>query len=187
MPWTDFFHKPGGKDLDETSREILLRIIKNPEMNDKAISVDLSLSRYKVRKIREELFTNGYAKTTVIPNYYELGFKVVMFVHIKIRDRDAVNRFLTPIKDQQYPRIIFMVHDGLEGVGMGLFTDLEEATKMYQKISNMINHSEALEENPTIQMISLPNCEIKTPFFFSKPLEHKGSWDIDMSALERVL
>lgn len=189
MSWTDFFHLSPDKipPLDRISSDVLLEMVKDPEKSDKALSDLLGISRYKVRRIKDDLYTEGYARTIVIPNYYELGFKVIMFIHMKIRNIEPVKRFLTPIGEGGIPRIIFLVLDGLESAGMGLFPNLEEATKMYQKIQIIVGEQEALGENPTIQMISLPNCDIKSPFFFSKPLEHKGSWDIDLDALDRVL
>ncbi|MGA1822852.1 MAG: hypothetical protein ACMUIG_10035 [Thermoplasmatota archaeon] len=189
ITWRDFFHIPAGDrpDLDELSRKVLLNLVKYPDRSDKTLSEDLGISRYKARKIREELFVDGFVKTTVIPNYFELGFKVIMFAHFSIRNIDDVREFLAPLEEGGYPRIIFLVMDELEGAGMGLFPDLEEATRMYQKIQMMLGDSNAMDRNPTVQMISLPNCDIKSPFFFSKPLEHMGCWDIDVKALQRML
>jgi len=189
MPWSDFFHqtREDDSDLDDISSQVLLKMVKYPDISDKAISNDLNLSRYKVRKIKDDLFRRGYAKTLIIPNYYELGFKVIMFMHFKIKKIKEVRKFLSPVKAGGNPRIIFLVLDEMEGAGMGIFPDLEEATKMYQKINIMIDDQEAIEDNPTIQMISLPNCDIKSPFFFSKPLEHKGSWDLDIKSIDKAL
>ena len=188
-PWQDFFSKSGISEEEEPgslNREVMIKAVTDPQGSDQKISREIGVSRYKIRRAKDDLFSGRMLKTSYIPNIKGFGYEVILFTHIKFRRGGPIDDFFSSMKNHDIPEMIHLVYDGLEGCGMGLFNNLSEASAAYQNLQTRLEGMRAIERSPYLQLFSVANSLPDYPFNFSQPLIHKGSWNVDWDFIKRI-
>lgn len=189
ISWEEFFSDVGERsfdDMDGLNRDVLIRTVSEPDESDQKTATELGVSRYKIRKAKEELFTEGFLKTSYVPDIKGFGFEVVLFTHMIFKNDDPIHRYFSSMEEGFIPAMFHLVYDGLEGCGMGLFHKLSDASWAYHNLQDRMKNMNAIEKNPHLQLFSVSNSLTEYPFDFAQPLINRGSWELDREYLEMV-
>ena len=179
--WEDFFlsgEEPRNARLSEVEMSLLKSIVRAPSAPDQLLCDDLGLSRYKVRRIRDELFGRGLLKTLHVPILGRLGYEVMMFISLSFNSGADVRTSMTDDWPQAMSNVIFMAFDDMNGIGLGVFPDLQSASQAHARFQSSLGDLKLLEEDPIVQFFSIPNGVYDNWFRFQDPLITKGVWSL---------
>jgi len=96
--------------------KILQQLLRNSKKSDRELAKAIGVSQATFTRRRKQLEKKIIQEYTIIPNLYELGFEILAFTFIRIREpkedfREKARQFLT-----KCPNVIFA--SGGDGLGM---------------------------------------------------------------------
>ena len=133
-------------------------------------------ARYRVKRIREMLYSEGFLKPIYVPDIVRLGYEVMTFVHFRFNPtKEHFEEWGITLP----PNLILLGIDKQEGVGLCISATLSESTVQMAHFNRMIKSREIIVGEPSTKLFSLKNSSGKFPFSFSKPIEHRDRWELE--------
>jgi DNA-binding Lrp family transcriptional regulator len=151
-------------------QQLLFELIKDSKRSDRELAKVLKVSQPTVTRMRRKLEEKAIAKYTVIPNWGELGFELLVVTFVNIRGesktKEEQKRILEKCKKwmMDHPNIIF----ASDGTGMGMDGMMISFHKDYTDYSKFITEhrvewAETLGEVKSF-IFSVKGGEVLKPF-----------------------
>jgi DNA-binding MarR family transcriptional regulator len=81
-----YMENTGDSHLTRKEKLVLYGLIKYPDHNDKNLGALLGISRQTISSVRKRFGRDGIITRRYIPNLVKLGFEVVVFAHIQMKN-----------------------------------------------------------------------------------------------------
>ncbi len=179
--WEDFLSQKveaPPAQLSEVEASLLNEIVRSPSARDQELCRNVGISRYRIRRIKDELFGQGLIKSIHIPFLSRLGYEVMMFTSLSFVPDMDIRSNMKKHWANAMPNVIFMAFDDMNGIGLGVFPDLSSASITHGMFQKALGDLNLLEEDPMIQFFSIPNGVYDNWFRFQDPLITKGVWSL---------
>ncbi|MCK5773737.1 MAG: hypothetical protein KAH57_08105 [Thermoplasmata archaeon] len=179
--WEDFLSqkaKAPSAQLSEVETTLLNEIVRSPSARDQVLCRNMGISRYRIRRIKDELFGRGLIKSLHIPSLGKLGYEVMMFTSLSFVPDMDIRSDMKKHWANSMPNVIFMAFDDVNGIGLGVFPDLSSASLTHGLFQKALTDLNLLEEDMRVQFFSIPNGVYDNWFRFQDPLITKGVWSL---------
>jgi DNA-binding MarR family transcriptional regulator len=124
--------------LTRTERQVLLGLVRDPDVTDKTLSEKTGISRYTIAKAKEKFESSGILRTVRIPNFTKLGFEMLVYAHgrfnLQAEEKDRLAH-LGEVEEVKAP--FLFVYGATEAVSLDLYHDFEEYRKTVNQLSSI--------------------------------------------------
>ncbi len=182
LSWREFFERGSINEPLELGPEewrILVNIVKHPLVPDQVLAEKGGMSRYRMRRIRDEIFGASAVKPVYIPNPTSIGLDVLIFTHLRFKPSVDMMEHFENLEDGLPANIILTIMDKQDAIGIGLFPTLKEGSKAQTDMFSAMQKMNLFESTPHVQVFSLDSSASGWPLTLAGPLEQKGNWSVD--------
>jgi len=187
MSWSDFFEeglKREPIDINPQEWSILVNLVKHPMVSDRSLSEKAGISRYRLRRIRDDLFSSRAVKPLYIPDPAYIGLDVLIFTHMKFKASVDIMEYFDRVELGLPSNIILTIMDRQDAIGVGLYPSLKEGSRAQMDMFSAMQKLNLFESTPHIQVFSLESSTRGWPLTMAGPLEQKGDWTLDEKVFE---
>ena len=167
----DDYLSPGDQvRLSKKEKLVLYGLVRFPDFNDKKLSSYLNISRQTISAVKKRFQKNNYISRRNIPNIGKLGFEVVVFAHVQLKNDVSVNQ--DEMKEGlREDHVIQSFCHGTDIVSLSVFPDFA-STKV--KVSDFLKDTKArvlFAAEPTIYLFSARDLIYQLDHAYHVPLK----------------
>lgn len=159
-------------NFSDTEKNVYCMMISYPEMSDTDLGKTLGISRHTVSRLRRMFESKNLVKKITVPNLVKLGFKIMVFYHIKFDPSNPPNmesdEAILLINDST----IFFASREFESIMISIHKDYDDYKKDMMKILQILKEKKWIVDSPIIKIYSLNTMIFIKDFKFA-PITHK--------------
>ncbi|WP_457557456.1 winged helix-turn-helix transcriptional regulator [Candidatus Harpocratesius sp.] len=141
-PW---FSPQPQTTLNEKEKKVFIALIENPKATMQEIGEKVDLSRHTVARMKKKFFSEDLIRIKIIPNLKKIGFKLLVFYHLKFSPTAKINKEI--IQQLNSPSTLFCAHRKFTAVIISAYPEYsaykeDKVRKLtFLKENNILNYT----------------------------------------------
>lgn len=157
--------------LSKKEKLVLFGLVKYPDYCDKKLSSVVGISRQTISSIRKRFKREGILTRRYIPDIVKLGFEVVVFAHVKLKN-DVTPDPSSLRKGLREENIIFSLCHGTDVITLSAFSSFGKTKARITSFLKDTQKRNLFSRDPTIYLFSASDVIYQLDHFYHIPVSN---------------